>query len=290
MVTRRIIIIAHAHHIPPAPEADGMGRRAAAGASVFFLLLVVAVEVWVYSMEGNKRVRALRLHVLSFHQLLVSAGGWYVWKRVTRVFRPGCKFLSAGTAVRAVLIVVLGSAQFSVGLGLLFVDREPALVTRISNTCIGISLFLCTSLSLTDLAFFCIGKTFFTSQRRRGMRSERSEARWRFLVALVAAIGLSFAGLLGVAQFTVERLDIPIRGLDSALNGTTVVQLSDIHLGGYSGRSTLQRIVDETNKLNPDLVVITGDLVDGAVVFLREIVQPLRGLRGKHGVFFATGM
>jgi predicted MPP superfamily phosphohydrolase len=145
-------------------------------------------------------------------------------------------------------------------------------------------------LSLTDLAFFCIGKTLFTSQRRRGRRLERSEARWRFLVALVAAIGLSFAGLLGVAQFTVERLNIPIRGLDRALNGTTVVQLSDIHLGGYSGRSTLQRIVDETNKLNPDLVVITGDLVDGAVVFLREIVHPLHGLRGKHGVFFATGM
>ena len=72
----KAIIIAHAHYISPAPEADGMGRRVEAGAiSVLFLLLVVAVEVWVYSMEVNKRVRALRLHVLSFHQLLVSAGG-----------------------------------------------------------------------------------------------------------------------------------------------------------------------------------------------------------------------
>lgn len=264
-----------------------MGRTVA-GVSLVFLLLL-ALEVWVYSMERNKRVRALRMHVLSLHQLLVSAGGWYIWKRVTRIFRgPGGGIFSAGTAVRAGLLLLLGSAQLSVGLGLLFVDREPAFITRISNTCIGISLFLCISLVLVDSASFCIGK-IFPSLRRGGRRSERTEGKWKFLVALVAAVGLSFGGLLGMAQFTVERLDIPIRGLNSALNGTTVVQLSDIHLGGYSGRSTLQRIVDQTNRLSPDVVVITGDLVDGAVVFLREIVEPLRGLRGKHGVFFATG-
>ena len=267
-----------------------MGRLVTAGGlGLLVLLAVAAVEVWVYSMEGNRRVRALRLHVLSFHQLLVSAGGWYVWRRVTRVFRPGSNFLSASTAVRALLMAVLGSAQLSVMLGLLFVDREPALVTRISSTCIGIAAFLWTSLFLTDLASYCIGKTFFPSIRKGGKRLERSKGKWKLLVALVAAVGLSFGGLLGVAQFTVEKLNIPIRGLSPSLNGTTVVQLSDIHLGGYSGQSTLQRIVDLSNQLEPDLVVITGDLVDGAVVFLREIVQPLHGLRGKHGVFFATG-
>ena len=108
-------------------------------------------------------------------------------------------------------------------------------------------------------------------------------------MALVVAVGLSFAGLLGVAQFTVERLDIPVKGLNARLNGTTIVQLSDIHLGGYTGRSTLQRIVNRVNQLHPDIVVITGDLVDGAVVYMREIVKPLNGLKAKHGVYFSTG-
>ena len=269
-----------------------MDGRRAAWLSGLILLLVGAVEVWVYFMERNRRARALRMHVLSLHQLLVSAGGWYVWKRVARVFTQRGGIFFASTAVRAGFLLLLGSTQLVVVLGLLFVDREPALVTRISNTCLGVSLFLCVSLALADLVFFCFRSAF--CPRGRGSRGRRrgsgeSEGRWEFLVAMVAAVGLSFAGLLGVAQFAVEKLEIPLQGLSPELNGTTLVQLSDIHLGGYSGRSTLQRIVDKVNALDPDLVVITGDLVDGAVVFLREVVSPLSGLRARHGVFFATG-
>ena len=270
-----------------------MGRTA--GWLVVFLLPLTVLEVWVYSMERNVRVRALRMHVLMIHQLIGTAGCWFVWKRVTKVVRSygPC---SVGTAVRAALLLLLGSSQLSVALGLLFVDREPALVTRISNTCLGLSLFLCVSLAATDLASLSLGKIFgdqiFPRVRRRenkGTGLGRSEQKLRLLVALVVAVGLSFAGLLGVAQFTVERLDIPVKGLNARLNGTTIVQLSDIHLGGYTGRSTLQRIVDRVNQLHPDIVVITGDLVDGAVVYMREIVKPLNGLKAKHGVYFSTG-
>lgn len=269
-----------------------MGRIVtAAWWSLVFLSLGTVLELWVFSMETNVRARALRMHVLSFHQLLVTAGGYCVWRRVTRVIKMSRSTFSPATFVRTLLLLMIGVSQFSVVLGIILVDREPAMITRISNICLGIGLFLFSSLAAVDLTFFCLGKVFRPRKRRERERriSERFEERWKLLVALVCGVGLSVSGLLGIAQFTVEKLAIPIQGLSHNLNGTTIVQLSDIHLGGYSGRTTLQRIVDRVNDLDPDLVVITGDLVDGAVVYMREIVQPLDGLTTKHGVFFATG-
>jgi predicted MPP superfamily phosphohydrolase len=55
------------------------------------------------------------------------------------------------------------------------------------------------------------------------------------------------------------------------------------------GKSWLTRIVEQVNALEPDAVVITGDLVDGSVRRLREHVAPLSELRAKHGVYFVTG-
>src|SRR5262249_15144534 len=46
---------------------------------------------------------------------------------------------------------------------------------------------------------------------------------------------------------------------------------------------------DRVNSLDPDVVVITGDLVDGSVAALRDEVAPLAELRAKHGIFFVTG-
>ncbi len=69
----------------------------------------------------------------------------------------------------------------------------------------------------------------------------------------------------------------------------TIVQLSDIHVGPTIHRDFIETIVRQTNALNPDLIAITGDLVDGSVEDLAEHVAPLAQLRAKHGVFFVTG-
>jgi predicted MPP superfamily phosphohydrolase len=55
------------------------------------------------------------------------------------------------------------------------------------------------------------------------------------------------------------------------------------------GRAFIEDLVGRVNALAPDIVAITGDLVDGSVVELREAVAPLAGLRARHGVYFVTG-
>jgi len=108
-------------------------------------------------------------------------------------------------------------------------------------------------------------------------------------VALVATL-VTLVGFFNARRTAaVVRVDVPIRNLPASLDGFTIAQLSDIHVGPTIRRGYIQRIVDVVNRLGADMVAITGDLVDGTVSELREHVAPLAGLRARHGTFVVTG-
>lgn len=112
-----------------------------------------------------------------------------------------------------------------------------------------------------------------------------SAAAVALLATLVTLIGFFNARRTA----SVVRVDVPIRDLPASLEGFTIAQLSDIHVGSTIRRGYIQRIVDAVNRLGADMVAITGDLVDGTVSELREHVAPLAGLRARHGTFVVTG-
>jgi hypothetical protein len=87
----------------------------------------------------------------------------------------------------------------------------------------------------------------------------------------------------------VVDVEVPLPGLPAALQGFTIAQISDVHIGPTIKRDFLRGIVDIVNSLEVDLVAITGDLVDGSVAQLAAHVEPLSGLRARHGAWFVTG-
>lgn len=87
----------------------------------------------------------------------------------------------------------------------------------------------------------------------------------------------------------VVEVEVPIKGLPKGLEGFRIVQLSDIHVGPTIRGDKVREIVAVANGLAPDLVVITGDLVDGFVQRLSRDVAPLGELRARHGTWFCTG-
>ncbi len=87
----------------------------------------------------------------------------------------------------------------------------------------------------------------------------------------------------------VKEVEIPFDNLPPALNGLRIVQITDIHASSTIKRPFVQAIVDTVNGLDPDIVALTGDLVDGSVPRLRDDVAPLAGLKARHGSFFVTG-
>ena len=84
-------------------------------------------------------------------------------------------------------------------------------------------------------------------------------------------------------------VDVPIAGLPPDLDGFTIVQISDIHVGPTIKQRYVQAIVDAVNQESPDLVAITGDVVDGSVEQLAAQASPLGQLRAPHGVYLVTG-
>jgi predicted MPP superfamily phosphohydrolase len=113
------------------------------------------------------------------------------------------------------------------------------------------------------------------------------------LLGAAAGLGAGITGVIAVRQglgtVIVKDVDVRLARLPAASHGTTIVQLTDLHVGPTIGRPFIEDIVRRTNALAPDLVAITGDLVDGSVAALAHAVAPLADLRARHGVFFVTG-
>ena len=128
--------------------------------------------------------------------------------------------------------------------------------------------------------------------RLGGVDPERRVALSRILAGFAGVVGvvMSGAGVASVlSRVGVKQVRVPLAKLPSKLSGYTIVQLTDIHVGPTIGRDFIEQIVRTTNALSPDLVAITGDLVDGSVEQLGHLVEPLRELRARDGVFFVTG-
>ncbi|HEY2899431.1 MAG TPA: metallophosphoesterase [Polyangia bacterium] len=107
-------------------------------------------------------------------------------------------------------------------------------------------------------------------------------------VTVAAALGL-IAVQSALGPVAVRKVRVRLKRLAATQDGLSIVQLTDMHVGATRGRAFVEDIVRRTNALSPDIVAITGDLVDGSVADLGHAVAALADLRARHGVFFVTG-
>ncbi|MCY3024291.1 MAG: metallophosphoesterase [Planctomycetota bacterium] len=105
-------------------------------------------------------------------------------------------------------------------------------------------------------------------------------------MALVVA-GYGFREARGAPRTT--ELEVPVKNLPSGMDGFSIVQFCDLHNGLVVGESQLRRIVERINALDPDLVVITGDLADESASDFGDVAPLLGELRARHGVLAVTG-
>jgi predicted MPP superfamily phosphohydrolase len=114
---------------------------------------------------------------------------------------------------------------------------------------------------------------------------------WAVPAAAVATLGSLVLGLVtALRPAAVRRVEVPIPDLPEGLDGFRIVQISDLHLGPLVRRSLVDRLPATVRSLEPDLVAVTGDLVDGSPDGdVRAKVERLGALRAAHGVCFVTG-
>lgn len=83
--------------------------------------------------------------------------------------------------------------------------------------------------------------------------------------------------------------NIFIYNLPEQFENFEIIQISDLHVGPTIKRHYVEDVVEKVGTANPDLIAITGDLVDGSVKYLRDDVEPLKELKAEFGTFFVTG-
>jgi hypothetical protein len=69
----------------------------------------------------------------------------------------------------------------------------------------------------------------------------------------------------------------------------SIVQISDLHIGGLIDKAFVKASVDKINALKPDIVCITGDLIDTSLDYIEESVRELDNIQAKHGVYYILG-
>ncbi len=213
---------------------------------------------------------------------------YYLWVRLvrdTRLPEPWSTVATWGLALLGVLIVV----------GMVSSRLVPRVysspVMWVVYIWIGLFFFLFMLLGSVDVV-----RGLVALAQRLGVAPppdpERRQFLARFAGGIVGAggLGLGAYGLFNVLRpVAVKRVQVTLPSLPSAAHGFRIVQLTDVHVGPTIGKEFIEELVAKVNALEPDLVAITGDLVDGSVAELGALVAPLGKLRAKEGVYFVTG-
>jgi len=122
----------------------------------------------------------------------------------------------------------------------------------------------------------------FDQERRRFMKIAFD------VTMLILAFSYLLKGIIGVIKKpAINRVDVYIKDFD--FDELVIVQLSDMHIGNTIGKTFVQECVDRINALKPDIVVITGDLLDRKIDDGKEAISPLKELQTRFGTYFILG-
>lgn len=109
-------------------------------------------------------------------------------------------------------------------------------------------------------------------------------------VLLLASVAMTALGLKTATEPPrVKEVAIAVRGIPTEFESLRVVQIGDTHIGPTIRRKTIEKIVEQVNALEPDVIVFTGDTADGYVSDLSADVAPFAHLKARLGKFFITG-
>ena len=77
--------------------------------------------------------------------------------------------------------------------------------------------------------------------------------------------------------------------LPDSFENFTIAQISDLHVGPTIKKPYVEKVLNQISIINPDLIAVTGDMVDGSIDYLKKDLEPLSQMVAKHGTFFVTG-
>ena len=208
----------------------------------------------------------------------------YIWRRFLRLL----SYDKVGYLLAIPVVLMLGDVFFIVDIATNIIPDSPALYF-ITSSFIGFTFMLFVVAIIYDL-------TITVSKRVPVDHSRRRTLKLIFDVTmLVAAFAYLFRGFSQGVQFPeINRIKVKVK--DFPLDKFNLVQLTDVHVGRTIKRDFIEELVKSTNALKPDMVVITGDLIDLPISQIEYDLYPLKDLNaptyfivGNHEYFHGVG-
>lgn len=123
----------------------------------------------------------------------------------------------------------------------------------------------------------------------RDLSAFKITARYAFSVPLVLSLLISLYGFFEARNIRIEKLVIRTPKISSDAGALRIAQISDIHLGLIVREDRLKRIIGKIKDAEPDILISTGDLVDGQICDLNRLSDLLKEIKPRYGKFAITG-
>jgi len=201
----------------------------------------------------------------------------YVYRRfvrklgISRVFKKILKTL--------LVIIFFSEAIYAFSFR---VDIFPSYIYYLLSAAIGISFMFFIVALVYDFMHIVLSRT-----KIHDLKKERLKAALDVIMAILLIVYMS-AGFIGGRAFpALKSTNIQIAGFP--FEKFVIVQITDLHVGNTIKKDFVKKIVDTVNGQNPDMIVITGDLVDKDIEKIAEDIEPLKELNSSLGTFFVYG-
>ncbi len=106
--------------------------------------------------------------------------------------------------------------------------------------------------------------------------------------ALLTGAGVVFSRTQ-LREFRVRPIGVALPGLPPELDGLRIALVSDLHVGTFTSGRVVKRVVEETSRLDADLVLLPGDLINNALADLSDALDAVGNMQSRHGAYLSVG-
>ena len=218
--------------------------------------------------------------------IIFSLSGYYVYNRITQAF-AGTFITSKPVLVVYIVLItsfLLGKILENYSIGILS-------NTLVKIGAVGAGFFLYALLLVIFLDFVRLINyliPFFPSFITENYQKTKLITG---IISFVLVAAVFLLGYFNAKTPKVKTVEISINKNKESFSSLNVVAVSDIHLGTMVNKSKTKRLINEINKLNPDLVIIAGDIIDDNIKVVKyyKLLEYFKELNPKYGVYSCFG-
>jgi uncharacterized protein len=226
---------------------------------------------------------SMSLFLLTFF-LIYGGVHLYLFAKIKGAFHPG----AAANVVLIIVLVFMVLAPIIVRLCERYgYDTLALIMSYTGYLWMGVMFLFFVSSLVLDLYHLLIRAGVLISHR--DLSHLVLPPLYAFLLPLIISSAINVYGYFEAKDIRTEKVTIASPKIPEAAGRIRIVQISDVHIGIIVRGERLKRIVEEVIKAQPDILVSTGDLVDGQIDSLTEHATILRDVQPRYGKYAITG-